>query len=131
MRNTLSYKFTTVPADSGTVYPIDSTAIGVATPAAAPGPLRALMEGARVAFVVRNGDQQVTVYQDILTGNAGTSADWETESGGTTVVAASSTQPFEWRPTARDFRVRVVAGANNPDSLVVHVTITWGEDFGS
>lgn len=131
-RDPISFTWTTVPADNASVYVLDSTCGTARTSTApTPGPFRRQWDGCIVRFTVKNGDQAVTVKQNILTGNAGTSSDWTLQDGGSTSVSASTVQEFEWKPSAPDFQLEITAGANNPNSLVVQVTVLWGEDYGS
>lgn len=130
-RDPVKFQFSTLPANSGTVYPLDSTCRTIAAPTAAPGVYRKHWGGAIVRGTIKNGNQAVTLYEEVLTGNAGTSADWETETGGTISIAASSTTPVEWKPSAPDFRLRLVAGGTAPDSLVCNLEVLWDQDFGT
>lgn len=76
-----------------------------------------------VEGTIRVGDQNVTLYQESLTGAAGTSSDWEVESGGTITILAGSTLPFYWDPQSNDFRLRVKAGSTAPSTLVCRLRL--------
>ena len=122
----LSYTLSTAPANSGTLYIIDSTTLSgnVQASAAAPGPVRAHWQGKiLVTGTIAVGDQDVTLYLDMLKGVAGTSADWETEVGGTVTLTANTVYPLQWRPRGVDFRARIVAGATAPNTLVTKLQI--------
>lgn len=143
----ISFTSTVVPANSETLVLLDSTRgtgsrsaglVSISTSSAylAPGPFRYRWPNPdAVRLVVRNGDQAVTVKFEIKTGTADTSADWEEDSdapdSGSSTVAASTTVPFEWKPSAPDWRLRILAGADNPSSLVCTVTAAWGVDYGT
>lgn len=134
-------RWTVPPGNNGFVIPFDSTrhfhgmtqgAIAAGSEFLAPGRCRGLFTGMGLRVSIRNGDQQVTSTAQILTGNAGTSADWETQgAAGTRVVALNTTDVFDFLPMAADFRLMIAAGATGPNSLVVMVEIVPMNDFGS
>lgn len=135
MRDPLRLTYTTVPANNGTVYPLDSTCGTTQTPAAAPGTHRGRWSGGRVAGTIKNGNQAVTVTLEALTGVAGTSADWETDTtadqAGSFTLAASTTKVINWLPPTPDFRVKVTAGGTAPNSLTNHLMIVWDRTSGA
>ena len=141
-RDPVVFKWTTVPANNQVVVPLDSTrwpsgptastSIATNSPLLAPGLDRGFLAGCIVRFSVLCTGQNVTVLEQILTGNAGTSADWETQgASGTIAVVAGTTQPLEWKPATPDFRLRIDAGATGPTTLVLQIELVWGEDFGT
>jgi len=137
----LSGVTTTLPADSESIIVLDSTR-GLITAAnasittgnafLAPGRLRNHWAGAIVRYTVACTAQNVTALDQILTGNAGTATDWETQgAAGSHTVTAGTTAVIEFKPLAADWRIRIDAGANNPDALVVRWNVIWAEDYGS
>lgn len=135
MRDPIAFKYTTAPANSGDVYPLDTTCRTIATPAAAPGPYRKQWPNGRVFATIKNGNQAVTVTLELLTGNAGTSADWETDttatSGGVIALVASTTQVISWFPASSDYRIKVTAGGTAPDSLVCDIKVVFDAEAGN
>jgi hypothetical protein len=138
---TVTYQRAEIPANSEYVVLFDSTRFiggspvftSMAATAAAfdPGPKRGDFAGYKVIATIKNGDQNVSVLEQGLTGNAGTEADWETEAAGTVAVALNTTQPIEWKPASRDFRLLVLAGANNPSALFSTIALVPCSDYGS
>lgn len=97
-----------------------------------PGPYRNRWAGAIVRYTVACTSQNVTALDQILTGVAGTSSDWETQgTAGTHTVTAATTTVVEFKPLSPDWRVRIDAGATGPATLVVRVSVVWGEDYGN
>jgi hypothetical protein len=89
-----------------------------------PGPFRGRFSRAIVQGTVRLGaGDNCTLYEQVLTGVAGAFADWETESTGTLTLTAASTTPIEWRPQGPEFRLWLVAGADNPASQTTRLSI--------
>jgi len=141
LRDPLSVDCTTVPANSAFVVVLDSTRglmntqTSVATGGAGlvPGPYRSRWAGAAVRYTALCTTQNETVLEQILTGKAGTAADWETQgaAGSQTVTAGGTTLAREWKPLGHDFRLVVQAGATAPATSVLQVTVIWGEDVGS
>lgn len=129
MRAPISFTFSDVPADSGTAYPLDSTRRTISAATAAPGPYRATWAGGRVVGLVSNGDQAVTMTYEILVGVAGSSADWSTDvtadSGGVFTIAASTAKVIDWAPPAADYRIKIVAGSNNPSFLTCRLEVVF------
>jgi hypothetical protein len=138
----LQTEITTAPGNNEFVVVLDSThrlhtgtTASVATGSAylAPGAYRNAWAGAIVKYTVRSTTQGVTALDQILTGNAGTAADWETQgASGTHAVTAGTTTVVEYKPLAADWRLVIQAGATGPSALVVQVSVTFGgSDFGS
>lgn len=98
-----------------------SGSIAVGSGLLAPGGQRAVYAAFGFIGNITPTGQAVTIYPQVRTGNAGTSADWTTEpaySGGI-AVAAGATQPLIWRPSGSDFRLKIDAGATGPTTLTV------------
>ena len=139
VRSPLSFRCTTLPGNSQFTIVLDSTygLVGGATTAVAagsafftPGTLKGRWAGATVRYTALCTTQNCTALEEILTGQAGTSADWETQgASGTQTVTAATTLVRAWRPEAPDFRLRIQAGATGPGALTVEVTVTWGGDY--
>lgn len=138
----LEILYTVAPGNSQVVIPFDSTwwlqqlpaqraALATSSAYLAPGPNRGALGRALVTGTIKVGNQAVTVLEQMLTGNAGTSADWETETTGTIAIAASGTQPIEWKPRGADWRLRIDAGATGPDTLIVRLSVAITTDFGT
>jgi hypothetical protein len=90
----------------------------------APGSLRGMMRGLRIAGSVKPVTQGITLRFYILTGDAGTNADWELDTtasgtGGTGAisVAAGTAQTFSWAPALPDCAVVILAGATAPSDI--------------
>lgn len=76
--------------------------------------------------------QNVTVLDQVLTGVAGTAADWETQGSGSHVITAGAGATLvEFKPGCPDYRVRVDAGGTGPTTLVMQFMGTATQDFGS
>lgn len=113
---------------SGSQATMDATTGAYLTP----GRFRNRWDGAIVSVTVKATTNDVTGLDQILTGVAGTSADWETQgTAGTHTVTAGTTAVWEFKPLAADWRVRIDAGATGPSALVVRVRVVWGEDYGN
>lgn len=129
-----------VPGNSGFLVPFDSTQglhgssvckALAANPAA--GSLRMRWPRSVVKYSVECTGQNVTVDEQVLTGVAGTNADWTTQTaGGTfTVVAAAAPTLREFTPGLSDFRVLVTGGATAPTTLIIRVMAYETADRGS
>ncbi len=126
---------TTAPASSQSVIVIDSTYRTIYGSQASqnsstgtyltPGRYRNGWAKAVVRYTVKCATQNVTTLDQILTGVAGTSADWETEGSGSHTITAGTTTVVSFTPSAADWRVRIDAGATGPTTCVVHVSVTW------
>jgi hypothetical protein len=145
-RDPLPVHCTTNPGNSQFVVVFDTTRglalgdqVAVASGNARLVPLSTDAKGRRGAFTgaalrgtILCTTQNVTLLQQDLTGVAGAATDWETQgTAGSVTITAGTTQPFEFKPLAPDWRLVVQAGATGPDSCVVKLAITWGEDYGS
>lgn len=118
-------------ANSGTTYVYDSTSTHETGYTAAPGTQRGKRVGYALKGSIKVGNQAVTLKFQMLSGNAGTSADWEDESGGAIALTASTTYPFVWRPQGTDYRCIIVNGGTGPDALVVSVALIPLEEVES
>lgn len=136
----VSFKWTTLPNNSENVIPIDTTRLANVSTASvaagsaflAPGPDRNMWNRAIVELTVKATTQNVTLLLEILTGSAGTSADWEAQgAAGTQTVTAGTTLPVEFKPLAPDWRIRVLAGGTAPSALVIYGTVDWQSDYGN
>lgn len=140
MRGPLSFQRTFTPGNNEIVIALDSTRGLINGPSAAvasgssylaPGPNRGRWAGAVVRYTVKCTTQNVTATENILTGNAGTSADWEVQGAtGTQTVTAGTTLVREWKPEAGDFLLLITAGATGPGSCIVKVELDWSNNFG-
>lgn len=135
-----SFTWTTVPANSQVVVPIDTTRLGrgattsIATNSAflIPGTDRNVWNGACLRYTILTTGQNVTCLEQVLTGAANAAADWETQgAAGSVTVTAGTTSTREFKPLAPDWRLRIDAGATGPTTLVLKCVITWGEDSGA
>lgn len=140
MPQALDFTWVTVPGNSESVIPLDSTrglgssaaSLATGSPFLAPGPYRGRWSGAVVRFTALSTGQNVTVLGRILTGVAGTAADWETQgAAGTMTITAGTTAVHEWKPLAADFQLLVNAGATGPTTLVLKISVLWNGDYGS
>jgi hypothetical protein len=113
------------------MYELAWASIASGAAALAPGRLRGKYPTPKIAYTVRCTTQNVTFDEQVLTGNAGTSADWETQGTGTGTVTAGTTTVREFRPEAPDWRILITAGATGPATCIIHATATFTEDFGS
>lgn len=96
------------------------------------GGRRSAFAGASIRYSALCTTQNVTLLQQDLTGVGGVAGDWETQgSAGSVTVTAGTTAVGEWKPLTADWRVVVQAGGTGPDTCVVKLVITWGEDFGA
>lgn len=138
----LSLTCNTVPGNSQTVVVFDSTygsglvnqaSVNASTGSSlTPGPYRNRYAGAIVGITVKCTTQNVTLLEEVLTGTAGTSSDWEAQgSAGTNTVTAGTTSVLEFKPLAADWRIRVLAGATGPGACTVRIRVVWGEDYGN
>lgn len=144
----LNMKCATTPADSETIVIADSTyglsgshlhaSISTSHANLAPGSFRYRWPNpTAVKIGVKLGDKAVTLKMEVLTGNAGTSSDWEEDSdapgNGSATVTLSDTTPYEWKPSFPDWRVRILAAADNPSSCIVRLSAMFGGeyDYGS
>lgn len=141
-RDPLSFNWTVKPGNSAFVIPLDSTrglinganaSIASGSTYLAPGPNRGRWAGAKIMWTANCTTQNVTLDEQIMTGTAGTSADWETQNGssGTHTITAGTTAIGEFKPLAGDFRLLVTAGATGPGALTMKITVVWTEDFGN
>lgn len=134
-----AFRFEIAPGNSAFVIPWDSTRLvptyaSIAAGGAdlAPGSFRGRLRSAKVAYTVKCATNDVTYADQILTGSAGTSADWETQgASGTATVTAGTTSVHEFRPEAPDWRILITAGATGPTTCVIRGTVTFTEDYGS
>lgn len=133
---------TTAPGNSQTVICLDSTRglvdgshSSIATNAAgmAPGRFRSKWPRAVASVTVACTTQNVTAKFEILTGVAGTSADWEEQgAAGSQTVTAGTTLTYEFKPLAADWRIRILAGATGPATCVVKVDwVDETKDYGN
>lgn len=128
-------RWTTVPGNLGYVIPFDSTynltdvlnrgALAAGSAYLAPGPKRGQFPNWTLKGVCRSvGGSDIAVAMQSRTLNAGTSGDWETDSGGTmTITAGGAGAPFHWHAAGIDFRLLLTAGATGPTSLLVEITL--------
>lgn len=113
--------------------PVTSTAVSSGSTFLAPGTDRGQMTRAVVSVTCQCTTNNVTILYEILTGVAGTSADWEAQgSTGSQTVTAGTTHIFEFKPLAADWRVRVLAGGSAPGALTVKLNaINPTTDYGN
>jgi hypothetical protein len=136
-----SFRFDTVPGNSAFVVPWDSTrgiegiirvSIAAGGAGLAPGQKRGCFDSKIIRYSIKSTVQGFTLDEQILTGNAGTSADWETQgAAGNLVAVAGTTYPREFKPLAPDHRLLVTAGGTAPTTLLVWGTLIDSSDFGS
>jgi len=129
-----AFSCTTAPANSQTVMVIDSTyGLHLGSQASmnsstgtylTPGPYRNMWPRVTVKYTVLATGQNVTAVDQEITGNAGTSADWETVASGSHAVTAGTTLPVTFTPSSGNWRIKIDAGATGPTTLTVHVTVT-------
>lgn len=135
------YSLNTVPADSQYLVVWDTT-WGMTPPqlpasaaaAPAPGPYRRKWECfRRVRLTVKNGDQAITIVFQAMTNPYATTAStaFETDlatgpSSGSATLALNTTTTYDWLMPTADSRIYILAGANNPDTLIT--TINTFED---
>jgi len=131
--DTISYTLSTVPGNSEYLVVADST-YGInglpASAASEPAPGNHRGQWARfrrVSITVKNGDQQVSiVFRAMTNPTLTTSSAFETDpdiaTAGTYTLAASTTKTLDWKVPTPDWRIYVLAGANNPDSMITTVT---------
>lgn len=136
-----SISSTVNPENSETSIVLDSTRglmnsqASISTSAAqmAPGSFRGKWPRAVASVTIKCTTQNLTAKFEILTGSAGTSADWEEQGAlGSQTVTAGTTFTYEFKPLAADWRIRVLAGADNPDATDVKVDfMTHVSDYGN
>ncbi|HYF52981.1 MAG TPA: hypothetical protein VEA41_01845 [Salinarimonas sp.] len=140
MRDPLSFTWTVKPGNSESVVVLDSTyglrgsSASLASGSAflTPGPLRNRWAGAIIRYTVLCTTQNVTGKEQVLTGQAGTSADWEDQgTAGSYTVTAATTSTREFKPYSGDFRLKFDAGGTGPGALTVKVTVIWSDDYGN
>lgn len=140
--DTIVILHTTVPGNSAFVVPVDSTrgliqgtqaSIASGSSFLAPGTFRGRWTKGVVTYSISCTGQNVTVDEQILTGVAGTSADWETQgaSPSFTQVAAAATTTREFTPSAADFRLLVSAGATGPTTITIRLMVHFTTDRGT
>lgn len=135
------FRWTTIPGNSGLVIPFDSTrgphgmtyaAIAAGGSYLAPGSMRGKYRAALIRYTVKTTTQNVTGDEQVLTGVAGTSADWETQgAAGQYTVTAGTTTVREFKPLASDWRLLFTAGATGPATIVVAGVVVYTPDYGS
>lgn len=135
-----SIGFTVPPGNNAFVIPWDSTrgpieithaSIAAGSAYLAPGPRRGRYDGKIIRYSIKCTSQNCTVDEQILTGSAGTSADWESQgTTGTYTLTAGTTATRDFKPLAADHRILVTAGATGPASLVLRATLITSADFG-
>ena len=143
MLKPMSLRWTVVPGNSGFVIPFDSTrgphdmtwgAIASGSAYLAPGKMRGVYAGMKAAMSIRCTGQNVQADWQIKTGNAGTSADWESQGGagvGVHTVTAGTTFTGEFKPLAPEWRVLLTAGGAGPTTCEVEMHIMPSADHGS
>lgn len=137
----MSFRFETVPGNNGFIIPFDSTrgpanlsysAIAAGSAFLAPGPWRARFAGAVIKYHILCTTQALTLDEQGLTGNAGTSADWQSQASGTTVpVAAGTPLPREFTFLGPEGRILLTAGAAAPATCIVWGVVYQTLDRGS
>jgi hypothetical protein len=137
----LRVEVTTIPSANESVIVLDSTrrlhtgstaSLASGSTYLAPGKYRNAWAGAVVRYTVKATTQNVTALDQILTGVAGTSDDWETQgASGSHTVTAGTTAVIEFKPLQADWRLKIDAGGTAPDACVARVSVTFGEDYGS
>lgn len=140
MYDDLTYVFTTVPGNNAFVVPWDSTRVAdmqAASLAAgsvylAPGKDRGRFVKSVIAWSCETTGQNVTVDEQVLTGVAGTSADWVTQGSGTvTITAAAAPTQREFTPGNADSRLLVSAGATGPTTIILRIMMFRTIDRGA
>lgn len=131
-------RFTVAPGNSQYVVPWDTTrgiegflsTAQASNPA--PGGKRGAFAGKLLRYTIRCTGQNCTVDEQILSGNAGTNADWETqETTGNYTLTASTTAVREFKWLNGDARVLVTAGATGPTTFFFYGTVVDAPDHGS
>lgn len=139
MGKAFSIRFTVPPGNSAFVVPWDSTrgpegishaSIAAGADLLAPGRKRGRFPRKLIIYTIKTTGQNVTVDEQVLTGVAGTSADWESSATGTFTVTAGTASPREFKTGGTDHRILVTAGATGPTTLVLEGDVVDHADFG-
>ncbi len=135
-----AFKWTAVPGNSQIVVPWDSTrgaanmlwtAVAAGAASLVPGPWRGKFTMAVVRYSILCTGQNVTLAEQVLTGNAGTAADWETQgAAGAATIAAGTTSVREFKPLAPDWRIMITAGATGPTLFTVWGDAAYSPSYG-
>jgi hypothetical protein len=124
-----SFRSTAIPANGEFVVPVDSTwgpqglayaSIATGHAKLVPGPWRGHYGTAVIKYSALCTGADVTIADQVITGNAGTAADWETQGSTFTVTAGGAAQLREFTPGTVDWRVRATTAG-----VVTALTI-WG-----
>jgi hypothetical protein len=137
----MSFRFTVPPGNSAFVIPMDSTrgpanlsyaSIAAGSSYLAPGPWRGKLVPAIVRYSIKSTTENVTLDEQVLTGVAGTSADWESQGtdGTAQTITAGTTAIREFKPLGHDWRLLITAGATGPTALVVVGELIFSSSYG-
>jgi len=126
----LSWTSTTVPADSEYSYVLDSTYMGnnsmasTATANRVAGNFRGQYNGKRWHVTVECTDDAATLYLDYLTADD----TWEQDVMGSSTgnCTADTVVVFDLSPESVDYRIRILAAADNPTAMNVTITESTG-----
>lgn len=143
LNRSMQMRWTTAPGNSQIVILWDSTrgpqgmsstAVAAGSAFLVPGNLRGIYPRVIVAGTQRVTAQAVTLTFYRRTAFANAAADWELDSsapgGGTVVVAAGTTQPYEWL-AKEDSLLIATAGATGPTLFYNDQTVTITQDYGT
>lgn len=137
----IDFTYTQKPGNSGFVIPIDSTRglvestggpILAGSAFLAPGSFRYKWPRRIVTWTIKAATQNVTLDEQVLSGIAGTSSDWETQgAAGTHTITAGTTATGEFKPLSPDWRILITAGATGPSACIIKITSTFSSDYGN
>lgn len=115
----------TVPANSQYIYPLDSTygftndMSSTATADRTAGPYRGRWAGKRFKIAVLCTDDAATLYLDYLEADGTWTSNVMTSSTGN--CTADTLVTFDLTPDSIDYRVRILAAADNPTTISVTI----------
>lgn len=139
---TLNINHTTAPADNQVCIVFDTTRglmgsqASISTTAAGlvPGAYRNRFAHAVVKVIAECATNNITVLDQILTGDGSAAADWETQAaaGSHTIVAGADPANWEFKPVGADWRIRISGGATAATAVKLRVAIVLpSTDFGN
>ena len=134
----MQIRWTTTPGNAQVICPFDSTYrldqcvshasfVAGTTSFDTPGDTRGKWAGWTVrgsASSTGGNDSTLSLY--VKTANTNTFTDWQIDAAGGATVnlpLAGTTTPFRWRPTAGEFKVRILAGATGPTTFFMELTL--------
>lgn len=109
--------------------------LAAGSPFLAPGAWRAMFNNIAYRYMILCATNNVVVDEQLLTGVAGTSADWTTQDPAGTdpgqyTVTAGTPVWAEFKPLSPDHRILVSAGATGPTALRVLLSVYSTQDYG-